>query len=143
MNYVFFDLATGQIKWLSSYDPTTEPIIPEGMGVILTPLSGKLDITYRVENNELVELPPKPFDYSQFNYETKQWYDPRTTESQLEIVKFQRNVLLSETDWIVTRAMDVGTAVPEDWRVYRQALRDITLQPDIFNIVWPVPPAES
>ena len=140
MIYVYFDLPTGQIRWLSPYDPTTEPIPVSGMGVILTSLTGKVDLTHRVENNELVELPPKPFDYSQFNYQTKEWFDPRTTASELEIVQYKRNTLLSESDWIVTRAMDVGTPVPEDWRVYRQALRDITLQPDIFNIIWPTAP---
>ena len=140
MIHAFFDLSTGQIKWLSPYDPSTEPIPMSGMGVVLTSLSGNLDVTHRVENNELVELPPKPFDYSQFNYETKEWFDPRTTASELEIVKYKRNALLSASDWIVTKAMDVGTPVPEDWRVYRQALRDITLQPDIFNIIWPTAP---
>lgn len=140
MRYVYFDLPTGQIKWLSSYDPSNEPTVLEGIGVVLSDLEGKLDITHRVENNELVELPPKPFDYSQFNYQTKEWFDPRTTASELEIVQYKRNTLLSESDWIVTRAMDVGTPVPEDWRVYRQALRDITLQPDIFNIIWPTAP---
>jgi hypothetical protein len=29
----------------------------------------------------------------------------------------------------------------EVWAAYRQALRDVTLQPDPFNIVWPTPPA--
>jgi hypothetical protein len=140
MRYVFFDLSTGQIKWLSSYDPSTEPMPLPGMGAILTSLLGNLDITYRVENNEIVELPPKPFDYSQFNYQTKEWFDPRTTASELEVVKYKRNTLLSGSDWIVTKAMDRGTPVPEDWRVYRQALRDITLQPDIFNIIWPTAP---
>jgi hypothetical protein len=140
MIYAFFDLPTGQIRWLSPYDPTIEPIPIPGMGVVLTSLSGKLDITHRVENNELVELPPKPFDYSQFNYETKEWFDPRTPELELQIVQYKRNTLLSGSDWIVTKAMDRGTPIPEDWRVYRQALRDITLQPDIFNIIWPTPP---
>lgn len=86
------------------------------------------------------DLPPQPYSYSEFNYVTKEWFDPRTTESQLVQIRIKRDFLLSSCDWIVTKAMDVGTPVPEDWRVYRQALREITLQPDVFNIIWPTAP---
>ena len=35
-----------------------------------------------------------------------------------------------------------GTAVPQPWLDYRQALRDITKQPDPMNIDWPTPPQD-
>ena len=56
-------------------------------------------------------------------------------------VRKRRNTLLSETDWVVVRAADRGETVPQAWRLYRQALREITSQPDPFNITWPQPPA--
>lgn len=55
-------------------------------------------------------------------------------------VRGDRNRLLSESDF--TRLDDAPIA-PEkraEWATYRQALRDITLQPDPFAIVWPTDP---
>ena len=60
----------------------------------------------------------------------------------LEIVMAQtrakRDQLLQQSDW--TQLPDVPLATKEAWAVYRQALRDITQQPDPFNIAWPVAP---
>lgn len=52
----------------------------------------------------------------------------------------KRNRLLAESDWVVIRATDLGEPIPPEWHAYRQALRDITDQPDLFNIVWPTKP---
>jgi hypothetical protein len=49
-----------------------------------------------------------------------------------------RNMKLFSSDW--TQLPDVPLSTKESWAEYRQALRDITLQPDPFNIVWPTPP---
>lgn len=59
-------------------------------------------------------------------------------EYQWEIVKQRRDVLLLETDW--TQLPDVPIETTEKYKSYRQQLRDITLQPDPFNIVWPIKP---
>ena len=50
----------------------------------------------------------------------------------------KRNALLAASDW--TQLPDVPLETKEAWAAYRQALRDITEQPDPFNIVWPTPP---
>lgn len=55
-------------------------------------------------------------------------------------IRGDRNRLLSESDF--TR-LDDAPITPEkraEWATYRQALRDITLQPDPFAIVWPTDP---
>jgi uncharacterized protein YjiS (DUF1127 family) len=56
-------------------------------------------------------------------------------------IRDQRNQLLNMTDW--TQLTDVPFTVQqkEDWKIYRQALRDITEQIDPFNIIWPTEPA--
>lgn len=54
------------------------------------------------------------------------------------VIVTRRNQLLAQTDWVTARAYERGEPVPENYRVYRQALRDVTNQPDPFNIVWPV-----
>tara|TARA_B100000424_G_scaffold141650_1_gene107639 strand:- start:65 stop:514 length:450 start_codon:yes stop_codon:yes gene_type:complete len=48
-----------------------------------------------------------------------------------------RDELLAECDW---RACSDRT-MSEDWKTYRQALRDITTQSDPYNITWPTIPS--
>lgn len=67
-------------------------------------------------------------------------YDRTPIEDQWMLVRLQRDEKLQQTDWTVVRAVDEGTPIPSDWQTYRQALRQITNQPDPYNIVWPTPP---
>lgn len=56
-------------------------------------------------------------------------------------VRFRRDMLLSASDWRVSRAVEQGVPLDPAWAAYRQALRDVTLQPDPDAVVWPTPPA--
>ena len=56
---------------------------------------------------------------------------------QWESVRSQRKTKLVGCDWTQLPDAPVDAAA---WAEYRQALRDITNQPDPFNIVWPKPP---
>jgi hypothetical protein len=85
-----------------------------------------------------VAKPPQPSEHHSFNYTTKQWQDPRTPETEWPLVRQQRDALLAKSDW--TQLPDVPLATKDAWATYRQALRDITLQPDPFNIDWPTVP---
>lgn len=96
------------------------------------------DSMYYIENNEPVAIPPTPNQYCVFNYDTKEWVDPRTNETQWVVVKNQRDKLLAASDW--TQLPDVTLANKSEWATYRQELRDITTQIDPFNIIWPTPP---
>lgn len=91
-----------------------------------------------LDDGVLVEAPPAPTSFHIFNYTAKQWEDPRTPETEWPVVRSQRNQLLSASDW--TQLPDVPLATKDAWAIYRQALRDITNQPDPFNITWPAPP---
>ena len=53
-------------------------------------------------------------------------------------VRALRTGKLTSCDW--TQLPDVPLATKEAWATYRQQLRDITQQPDPFNIAWPVAP---
>lgn len=60
-----------------------------------------------------------------------------TIEKQIEIRKL-RNDLLKESDW--TQVLDAPIN-KEQWAIYRQQLRDITLQQGFpFNVSWPAHP---
>jgi hypothetical protein len=114
------------------YDPVIEAYI-----------EGNYDYNnYYIENNQPVTIPESPDKYSIFNYDTKQWVDPRTNATQWVVVRQQRNQLLLTSDWTDTLSAKVrlGDATYTAWQEYRQALRDITTQTDPFNITWPVSP---
>ena len=59
----------------------------------------------------------------------------------MRLLREERNVLLSETDWVTVRSIDTGVAISNDWKTYRQALRDVPTQSDPFNISWPTEPS--
>lgn len=96
------------------------------------------DLGWYVDCGLLTRMPPKPTPHHVFDYTTKQWVDPRTAETEWPLVRAERDRRLLACDW--TQLPDVPLATKEAWATYRQALRDITNQPDPFNIVWPQPP---
>jgi hypothetical protein len=55
-------------------------------------------------------------------------------DSQWQVVRTQRNQLLKDSDWTQLADTPVDKTL---WATYRQELRDITTQPDPFNITWP------
>tara|TARA_Y100000356_G_C11092718_1_gene200110 strand:+ start:236 stop:505 length:270 start_codon:yes stop_codon:yes gene_type:complete len=57
--------------------------------------------------------------------------------SQWVSVRIQRNAKLSATDWRASSDLTLS----DDWKNYRQALRDITTQSDPLNITWPTEPS--
>ena len=85
-----------------------------------------------------VDMPIRPSRQHIFDYETTRWFDPRTPETEWPTVRAERDRRLQASDW--TQLPDVPLATRGAWAAYRQALRDITGQPDPFNIVWPVAP---
>lgn len=57
--------------------------------------------------------------------------------AEWENVRELRNKMLLACDWTQMPDSPVQDSL---WHSYRQALRDITLQDDPFNITWPEPP---
>ena len=59
----------------------------------------------------------------------------------LKDLRKERNKRLTDCDWVVTRATSTDTPVPEEWKTYMQALRDLPSNTeDPANPVWPVAP---
>jgi hypothetical protein len=58
-------------------------------------------------------------------------------DTQWQTIRTQRNQMLKDCDWTQLADSPVDRAA---WAAYRQALRDITVQSDPFNIEWPVAP---
>lgn len=64
------------------------------------------------------------------------------TQIQWSSVRTKRDSLLASSDVFVVRAYEKGEPVPQDTVDYRQALRDVTSQPNPFSIQWPTLPAK-
>lgn len=58
------------------------------------------------------------------------------TNTQWQLVRTERNVLLERTDWRAGSDLTIS----DEWKTYRQALRDVPTQSDPFNITWPTEP---
>ena len=59
----------------------------------------------------------------------------------LKELRQERNKRLTECDWVTLKAYSTDTPVPEEWKVYMQALRDLpSVTEDPKNPVWPVQP---
>lgn len=88
-----------------------------------------------IEGTEFVPMPERPGPGYKFNISTRQWESSMTTEKQWSKVRVDRDRRLLASDW--TQLPDVPIPTKVAWADYRQALRDVTQQPDPFNIVWP------
>ena len=86
-------------------------------------------------------ISPDTINTWRFNMEPLAWeMEPPSAETLWARVRYLRDTLLAECDWVTVKATERGEAVPQVWLDYRQALRDITQQSDPENIVWPEKP---
>ena len=52
-----------------------------------------------------------------------------------------RDKKLTETEWVDTKYTELGQTIPNDWKTYRQALRDFPASvSDPANPTWPTKP---
>jgi hypothetical protein len=88
-------------------------------------------------------VPPKPSGPYSWN-DTEWIFDGYTPEDAMNRLRFNRNRLLAQSDWMANS----DVTMTEEWRVYRQALRDLpnTQTPSLDengqlnNITWPEKP---
>lgn len=62
-------------------------------------------------------------------------------EKRWKELREERNKRLTQCDWIVIKSTSTDTSIPEEWKTYMQALRDLpanTTDPE--NPVWPQAP---
>ena len=68
-------------------------------------------------------------------------YDELVAAEPLNELRKVRNVILAESDWVVTMHKELGTNIPTAWKTYRQALRDITDDAtSLDDVTWPEKP---
>ena len=137
-NFIYFDL-NGDPLYTASY--SNDDDIPSVSGDVvaqrieLDTSPDELLRDYWLDGDSISYRGCKPESFYVWDKENKAWIDPRTPETQWIVVRAERDKRLSATDW--TQLPDVPLETQLLYRDYRQALRDITLQPDPFNILWP------
>lgn len=87
----------------------------------------------------LVAVPAAPSPFHRFDVASRGWAIDLT--QAWSAVRAERDRRLAACDWVTLRAQETGKPVLAPWMAYRQALRDITDQPDPLAVVWPTPPA--
>lgn len=131
--FTAYDASNGKVLYCGdAYNP--EILSTDSVGILL---DSKFSSGWVIEGHHC-SLPQSPSEHHLFDYATKQWVDPRTPDAEWKLIRAERDRRLLACDW--TQLPDVPLATKEAWASYRQALRDITGQPDPFNIVWPAAP---
>ena len=85
-----------------------------------------------------VEIKLSDAEIAAFN--ARQPTETQILNEKCQFLRIKRNDLLAQSDWIVTKASETGVAVSDEWKTYRQALRDVPTQSDPDNITWPTLP---
>lgn len=135
--YTIFDQTTGRII-KSGFASSVESAMlqrNDGESIVLQASNWATDF---VEKGYVKPFPPRPSASHDFNYTTKVW--EANLSKAWEAIRSKRDHLLKDTDWLVTRAVETETSMPAGWATYRQALRDVTSQPDPMDIIWPTEP---
>lgn len=100
---------------------------------------------FRIQGDSLQVAPDnQPSHFHVWNFETNSWTDPRPEQAKVAyqwvVIRNERDALLQASDWTALPGVPMTPEKLQAWHGYRQALRDVTFQPDPFNILWPVKP---
>lgn len=104
-------------------------------------LSQRIDLdTDEVTDYQPPAPPDTEFETFGWDADIKRWVGAPTVAAHWRRVRAERDRRLAACDWIVARSAERGEPIPQAWKDYRQALRDITMQPDPLFIQWPEAP---
>lgn len=140
--FTIYESATGRVVTSGTASLPDEGFpdnaIGAGNAVLMGVSTDKPGVHY-VEAGEIVAMPERPSESHEWDYAAKAWVS--NDENAWGLVRIERDRLLRSTDWRVTKATETGAPMDPAWSAYRQALRDVTGQPDPHAIVWPEPPS--
>lgn len=142
MQYFYYTDDAGATVVIRSETPSEgwTPIPPNLEAAVFACVAS--DVPFRVAGEVLDLGVAKPRGaVARWDWATREWVDARSTNEVWMEVRSIRDGLLARSDW--TQLPDVPLATKEAWAAYRQALRDVTLQPDPFHVTWPTPPAPA
>ena len=92
---------------------------------------------------------PSKFGVTWSQVKTK--FDEMNTAEPINLMREERDKRLTSCDWVVTMHKELGTNIPDAWKTYRQALRDLPASSspklddlgnlDMGSITWPTSPS--
>tara|TARA_B100000902_G_scaffold393798_1_gene448765 strand:- start:585 stop:872 length:288 start_codon:yes stop_codon:yes gene_type:complete len=89
---------------------------------------------YKMINHELVQLTDE--EEAAKVAEEKAWTDS-AADRNLNMLREQRNIILAESDWM----SNSDVTMTDEWKKYRQELRDITkTYKSLEDVKWPTAP---
>lgn len=91
-----------------------------------------------LKDGKVVDLGEPPDTCYELDEDKKEWVFDK--DIAWRKIRRKRDKMLNETDWVKHRSDEQGKDMPDEWREYRQALRDITDQDDPRDIEWPEKP---
>ena len=90
------------------------------------------------ETGEVTVRPYTAAEQAEFDAAQKAWADGATDRAWADL-RWQRNKLLTETDWMANSDYTMS----DPWKTYRQALRDLPANTsDPANPTWPEEPSQ-
>lgn len=131
MNFTVYNKDTGQILRTGSCPPDQFAIQAQSNEIV----EGIYPDNEYYWDNGFQPMPTKPEGFYEFDYTTKQWV--LSKDQTINSNKGIRNSLLLQSDWTQLPDVDLTTAEKDRWKVYRQALRDMTEQ-DFLNGNFPI-----
>lgn len=147
-HYIHIHRETGEVVGMSAGTVESKSEIPDIEFISVT-AEEYATMRYRrcyFDGVIFVDIPPSPSVYYDWNTTTKAWEKnaARIAEFMPDDIRAGRDRLLAESDWTDTASAPVrlGQEKWQAWQDYRQALRDVTSQPDFpEDVVWPTAPA--
>lgn len=88
---------------------------------------------YKMVNGETIKMTDEEIATMQASQPTAE----EITAQKWVRIRAERNYLLQATDWRAGSDLTLS----DDWKTYRQALRDVPTQSDPDNITWPTEPS--
>ena len=87
------------------------------------------------------------YNWSYCDAESPSGRFPETADELIWCMRDLRDVLLKESDWILMQDSPIEESLKDEWRVWRQWMRDITIHVTITGgekyVEIPDPPAKS
>ena len=122
---------------------------------------------YGIGQALLVLRPGAEWNVTDDVYTGIEWLDKNQTKPTLEevnttvaklndaepmrLLRVERDKRLTDSDWVVTKAIETGDMVSNVWKAYRQSLRDLPLSSspqldsyynlDLTSVNWPTQPS--
>jgi len=90
-------------------------------------------------NETDVPVSERPTPAYDWNYESSSWIFDST--AAIELIREERDQKLKDTDKYMLIDFPITEPKRDEWKVYRQSLRDLPATVDPEHPVWPVPPS--